>query len=304
MRTEPEEKKKEVSPSALLKEASTKFFVFIVLGISFILILSHFTLFQVRHPTEIGTIMTDIVILVIITVMLFETHHLSKSWRCPFAWINVGIFLFFIGSLSEFLGEFFIKPSFLKYAVENGFKIFSFGILAWGFFQWGKERLETRQKMEKLKQIDGLTNLPTRSSFHQKLRRYERIAQRYMDPFSVIYLNIDNFREYNQNRGENAGDVALKKVAALLCQNVRKEDLVFRYGGDEFMILIPVLRKENGEQIADKLKVAVENEFKNEGLTVSVAVIFYELKRNVLQELKETMHSAKAAGKNRVCLAE
>ena len=72
-----------------------------------------------------------------------------------------------------------------------------------------------------------LYKLDERFRCDQKLKRYERIAQRYMDPFSVIYINIDNFKEYNQNRGENAGDVVLKRVAALLCQNTRKEDLVF-----------------------------------------------------------------------------
>ena len=281
-----------------------RLFTLIVLAVSLLVILSHFVLFQVKYPTQIGTVTTDIVILGIVVVMLFETHHLSRIWRHPFVWINAGILLFFVGSLSELLGEFFIKPSFIRYSVESGTKMFAFGVLAWGFFQWGKEKIETTRRIEKLKQIDGLTDLPGRSSFHRELERRERIAQRYMDLFSLIYLNIDNFKKYNETKGESAGDAILKKVASFLSRNVRSGDLVFRYGGDEFMVLVPSTGKEIGERIAQRLKSSIEDELKDEGITVSLAVAFYEPGKNIIKNLEEAMHRAKTGGKNRICLAD
>ncbi|MEA1964662.1 MAG: GGDEF domain-containing protein [Candidatus Aerophobetes bacterium] len=281
-----------------------KFFTFLIFGISTLVILLHFAFFQIRHPAQIGAVTTDIVILAIIVVMLFETSHLSRVWRHPFIWINIGILLFFVGSLSELLGGFFVKPNFTKYTIENGSKIFAFGILAWGFFQWGKEKIETGRRVEKLKEIDGLTDLPNRSSFHRELKRYEKMGQKYMDRFSLTYLNIDNFKKYNEDKGESAGDALLQKMAHLLSQNVRSGDLLFRYGPDEFVILIPMVGKEIGERIPHRIRALVENEFKDENVTVSVAAAFYEPGKNIIKQLQETMQKAKATGKNRVCLAD
>jgi len=224
----------------------TKFVTIALLSVFFIFILLHFALFQVKYPTEIGTVTTDIVVIGIIVIMLFEAHQLSKTWRHPFIWISVGIFFFFVGSLSELLGEFFIKPSFLKYSVENGSKMFAFGVLAWGIFQWGKEKIETTRRVEKMKELDGLTGLPGRSSFNRELERR--------------YLNIDNFRRYNEIKGEAAGDNVLKKIATILSRNLRNGDLIFRYGGDEFMILIPSAEKDVIRKIAYRLREKIEDE--------------------------------------------
>jgi len=281
-----------------------RFFTLVVLGLSLLVILSHFALFQVKYPAEIGRVTADIIVLGIIVIMLFETHHLSRTWEHPFIWINLGILLFFVGSLFELLGEFFIKPGFIKYLVESGSRIFAFGVLAWGFFQWGKEKIEASRKEEKMKKIDGLTGLPDRPSFHHELERFERMAKRYGDFFSLIYLNIDNFKSYNEEKGVTSGDAVLKKLASLLTKNLRTGDLVFRFGGDEFMILIPMVREELATRIAHRIRAMVENELKSDGITVSVAVATYQEGQDILKKLEEAMQKAKKEGKNRVCLAK
>lgn len=281
-----------------------RYFTFFILGISLIAVLLHFIFFQVRYPAQIGAVITDIVILAIIVSILFETYHLSRLWRGPFIWINVGIFFFFMGFLLELLGEFFVKPGFMRYSIENGPKLLAFGILAWGFFQWGKEKFEVSRKVETLKEIDGPTGLPNRSSFNQELERRERIARRYGELFSLIYLNIDNFRRYNEDAGEILGDALLKKMAELISQNVRGGDISFRYGGDEFMALLPGVKGEISEKIASRLRAKVEDEFKKEGITTSLAVASYEQDKNIIKRLEEAMLMAKTAGKNRVYKAD
>lgn len=179
-------------------------------------------------------------------------------------------------------------------------------VVAWGFFHWNRKKMGDNKKVKRVEGIDNMTNLPDRSSFLKELQIRERIAQaqKYGDFFSLIYLNIDNFRSYNQKKGKDAEEALLQRMAHLLLQNVRGGDLVFRYGWDEFMVLIPGLGKEVSARIAIRLKALVENEFINEGITVSGAVISYEPGKNTLKKIEETMFMAKTAGKNRVYTAE
>ncbi|RLE06735.1 hypothetical protein DRJ00_09250, partial [Candidatus Aerophobetes bacterium] len=303
MKTDPEKPRMEALSSVSSKSSYVRFFTFILVVISLLVILLHFVLFQAKYPAQIGTATTDIVILGIVFTVLFETYHLNKVWSGPFIWINTGILLFFIGSLSELLGEFFIRPSFIRYSAENGAKICAFGALAWGFSQWGKERFEAEKRFERLKKLDSLTGLPDRSSFRQRFELFEKIARRYRDLFSLIYLNIDNFKRYNQDKGEDAGDAVLKRMANLLSKETRGEDFIIRYGGDEFMILVPMMTrvkaKERSKKMAERIRTLVESEFKSEGITISVATALYdEPGKNIFKGLDEAMQRAKASGKN------
>lgn len=284
-----------------------RYLTFIVLGISLFVIFFHFALFQIKHPAEIGIVITDIVILAIILVILLQTHHLSKLWRGPFIWINVGILLFFAGFLFELLSEFFIKPTFIQYSIENGLKLIAFGVLAWGFIQWGKEKIEASGKLEKIRKLDNLTSLLDKSAFHRELERFERMAKRYLEYFSLICFSVDDFVEYNEDKGKVAGDNTLQKIARLLSSSVREGDNIFRYSESEFIILTPLVGITQGakitEKIAKRLKTFVEDGLQSENITVSVVTVFYEEEKNTLERIEEGMQKVKSMGKNSIYLA-
>jgi len=120
--------------------------------------------------------------------------------------------------------------------------------------------------------------------------------------------NIDNFKRYNQDKGEDAGDAVLKRMANLLSKEMRGEDFIFRYGGDEFMILVPMMTrtgaKEKIKAMAERIRAVVEDKFKSEDITISVATVLYdEPGKNIFKGLDEAMQRAKTSGKNRVCIA-
>jgi len=287
-------------PKETKKNFSFLFSLLLILIIPIAVILLHFIIFQIKYPLKIGVITTDIVIVAIALIMLFETQHLSRTWGFPFTWINVGVFLFFLGVLLEILGEFFVRFSFIKYSIENSCKILSFGILIWGFFQWAKEKINVQMKVKKLSNLDSLTQLYNRQYFDKEFKRQEEIASRYPEPFSLFYLNIDNFKRYNEKNGTVLGDKLLCILAKLLTQNMRREDYLFRYGGDEFMILLPLQGKEQAIILAQRIRRLIKEKFRGEGITVSVVVAQYEKERPIIKEMEEEMRKIKISGKDKI----
>ena len=104
---------------------------------------------------------------------------------------------------------------------------------------------------------DGLTGLYNRRRMQEVLLEERRRAHRYGHPLSVIMLDVDSFKTYNDTYGHVQGDVLLRMVAAILSQNVRGVDVVGRYGGEEFIIVLPETPAPEALQAAERLRLAV-----------------------------------------------
>ena len=104
---------------------------------------------------------------------------------------------------------------------------------------------------------DGLTGLYNRRYVQSTLVDERRRAQRYGHPLSVVMLDVDSFKSYNDTYGHVQGDVLLKKIAAILRDSVRDVDIVGRYGGEEFIIVMPETPSREAYQIAERLRLAV-----------------------------------------------
>jgi len=105
---------------------------------------------------------------------------------------------------------------------------------------------------------DGLTGLYNRRHMQAALVEERRRAQRYQHPLSVIMLDVDGFKSYNDTYGHVQGDVLLKMLAALLCENVRSVDIVGRFGGEEFIVLMPETSASEAHYTAERLRTSVE----------------------------------------------
>jgi diguanylate cyclase (GGDEF)-like protein len=96
-------------------------------------------------------------------------------------------------------------------------------------------------------------------------------------PITLFSLDMNNFKSINDNYGHGAGDLALKKLSKLLVNNIRKNDLVFRWGGDEFLIVTPNLGKEGAEYLVHRINKAVDNEvnkFNNANINLGISIGF------------------------------
>jgi two-component system cell cycle response regulator len=169
-----------------------------------------------------------------------------------------------------------------------------------------------RQELEALAVTDELTGLLNHRAMQQRLRDEFIRAQRYNEPLSVIMVDVDNFKKINDTFGHLYGDRVLEKLAQLLKKAVREIDIVARYGGDEFLIILPQTHFSGSLAVADRIWRAAGAETlatKKEALplTVSVGVSFFPNKNvTSVEELvnfaDQALYQAKREGRNRICL--
>jgi diguanylate cyclase (GGDEF)-like protein/putative nucleotidyltransferase with HDIG domain len=118
------------------------------------------------------------------------------------------------------------------------------------------------RRLRSLSETDALTGLANRRKIHEFLVPVQAQAERYRTVFSLVMLDIDGFKLLNDNFGHPTGDLVLRHMAALLKERTRASDIVGRYGGDEFLLILPETSAHDAVALAEKLRVALaENEF-------------------------------------------
>lgn len=161
---------------------------------------------------------------------------------------------------------------------------------------------------------DPLTGLFNRRYMSDALEREMRRAERHQRPLGILMIEIDNFKQFNDSFGHDAGDLTLKKVAELVQVNIRADDIPCRFGGDEFILILPETALEAASQCAERLRenasvFQLEYEGKPlSGLTLSIGVAVFpkhgETGALALRAADEAMYQAKQTGKNRVIVAK
>lgn len=151
---------------------------------------------------------------------------------------------------------------------------------------------------------DQLTGLANRRFMELQLEKIFEITKRYGNHLSVVMMDVDNFKQFNDSRGHPAGDRLLSRLAAILVRETRHADYLFRYGGEEFLAILPNTTLEMAAKAADRLRSAVEGEA---GVTISIGVAAYEKglsDRNMLiRKADDALYRAKRNGRNRVEVA-
>jgi diguanylate cyclase (GGDEF)-like protein len=168
---------------------------------------------------------------------------------------------------------------------------------------------EMKQKYQHLAHHDMLTGLPNRSLFADRLQQMLAQAKRSASPGALIYLDLDKFKPVNDTLGHDIGDLVLKEIAQRLQSSVRESDTVARIGGDEFVVLLPVIETAlDANIVAEKIRVALEQTFEingnqiNIGCSIGIAV-YPEHGMDEISLMKNAdtaMYQAKQNGRNNV----
>lgn len=177
--------------------------------------------------------------------------------------------------------------------------------------KWVEEALRmSEDKYRRLASLDPLTGLNNRRFFYQLALSEIRRVKRYAHPTTLLIIDIDRFKSINERLGHLAGDDVLKVIANQIKGFVREVDILGRFGGEEFILLLPETNLERGHQVAQRLCCQIEDvRFEISGeliqVQVSIGVAAYEKDLPLdflIDRADQAMQAAKKAGRNRVCI--
>lgn len=199
-------------------------------------------------------------------------------------------------------------------------------LLNLNYDQINQQLVQTKIKLEKLTQelqdknkildnlanIDGLTEVYNHRYFQNSLDQEINRSSRHQTAISLLLLDIDHFKKFNDAYGHQAGDFVLKKFCEILQDNLRKYDTLARYGGEEFVIILPETTEQEALAVGEKLRAAIENAiFDDAGTTYRVTASFGLAsafpatvenfnKNNFINQADLALYEAKNEGRNRV----
>ncbi len=183
-----------------------------------------------------------------------------------------------------------------------------------GYASMAIERSEFYRRSEELRQIsitDPLSGLLNRRYFQERIAEEMERSKRHRLPLSLIIMDIDNFKKFNDLHGHLAGDEAIRLVGKFLRNNIRTIDVAARYGGEEFTVILPQTGKTDAAQIAQRICLEIEknalvsdDQNKMMGITASLGLATFPEDADSLEDLfkhsDRALYLAKASGKNRV----
>lgn len=174
--------------------------------------------------------------------------------------------------------------------------------------EYRRQLEEANARLELLATTDGLTGLNNRRAFQSALTEEVNRATRISLPLSLLLLDVDHFKQFNDDFGHPAGDVVLRDLAHRLGECTRSTDFVARYGGEEFAILLPNTDQAGAVVLAERVRRAVaEGEWRERAVTVSIGAATYRTSfdsdASFVSAADAALYRSKKGGRNRVCHA-
>ncbi len=168
---------------------------------------------------------------------------------------------------------------------------------------------KSKEKYQKLSLIDDLTKLYNSRHFYNQLKSEIKRVNRYNHPLTLLMLDVDNFKKYNDSFGHLEGNKVLAQLGKLIRKSMRSSDSAYRYGGEEFMVILPETEGSKGMLVAERIR----SDFKDESfhpaaemivhLTISIGIAQYINQEDLTDFIKradENMYKAKEQGKDRL----
>jgi len=254
---------------------------------------------QAKNLKALNQQLSVVVVLLVTLISAVLVFILNQNIIAPITRLMVGVRKFANGDFSAHVP-----------AVSQD----EIGELSNAFNEMAQNIKHDRQKLTALTILDEKTGLFNFRHFKQAINEEMKRAERYNRHLGLVMIDIDHFKHYNDTNGHPMGDLLLKELATLLKESVRETDMVARFGGEEFIILLPETSKEQSFKLAENLRLRIKNhvfplEEKQPGkdLTVSIGVASYPSKTIVspdtlLEKADQALYKAKKGGRNRCCM--
>jgi diguanylate cyclase len=179
-----------------------------------------------------------------------------------------------------------------------------------------KHRIATETLSKKLEEsearalVDALTNVLNRNAYNLKIGELVHEYKRYKEEWALLVLDIDHFKKFNDTYGHKTGDKVLKSVAATVSNSIRVSDHIFRYGGEEFVVILSRINKETTQNLSEKIRREVERDYFVDGdnnlkvtMSIGAAIITPEdTEASLFERADKALYQAKQNGRNQILL--
>ncbi len=172
------------------------------------------------------------------------------------------------------------------------------------------ELTELLEQVESKAMIDSLTQVFNRGAYNMEIGKMIKRFKRYKEPAALFMIDIDHFKKFNDEYGHKAGDAVLTLVASVIQEAVRDTDVVFRYGGEEFVVLLNKIDSGNAQKVAEKVRAEIESHHltnKKAVLKVTASLGFSCFKEGdsettVFERADKALYQGKQSGRNQVVM--
>lgn len=179
---------------------------------------------------------------------LYRAKVRENTWLIPL----IGIGLYAIGATINFMLEFYSRTLVIIDFIKNGFMAIGMSIFTIGIMMIVRQLIS-------MANTDPVTGLYNNRFLHKILGLELKRSKRYGMPLSIIFIDLNDFKNINDQMGHSIGDVVLRKVAERLLESVRATDVLARYGGDEFVLLLPQTNFSSSNLIINRMQEVVYN---------------------------------------------
>lgn len=195
-------------------------------------------------------------------------------------------------------GEVNYKINFVKDEINNEDEVYL--QLIYNHSKIELENILLHKKLEEIAITDNLTKIYNHRYFVESMENRILEVERHGGKLSLLMFDVDNFKFYNDNYGHQAGDGILEKIGVILKETLRRIDIPCRYGGEEFIVILPYTDEEASYNIGERIRIRIKEEMK---ITVSVGVTEYKVKdslKTILKRVDTALYKAKKSGKDQV----
>lgn len=291
---------------------------------SILLILMTRVLQNVRSFSSFSAIVTALESLSVVLYLYVLWQYDSPQFMIQSMGMISSILVFFIvpnrnwnmlalsicGTAAYFVMSFFCFPELSLKELVVAIIYSSLTILLCAVTVFSNERYTFREfiaktRLEQTSTTDFLTNAATRARLEEEARRWMSFCRRQGLPLCMVFADVDNLKYINDHFGHAAGDVVLKQLAELMKTQLRNSDTIARWGGDEFVLLLPNVSLNNAMLLLDRIKQAVSQINLNNGVTISCSYGVVEMGpestyQQMLTEADALMYRSKRSGKEKL----